>query len=149
MNNVFFCNVTGEYGEPTINLPEKVTGTCLMGNKGHVVVKFEVKNKIFHSTDSLHRTLKGVFNTLLMKGNGKNFLGNADLYAELVKSGRRNVNEYKIIKMGGHYPYHPGDGVFCSILVLLFVEPCRVISSCSYPFAESYFLGFHTTTPYF
>ncbi|CAG2197126.1 unnamed protein product [Mytilus edulis] len=84
--------VTEEFGEPKINLPEKVTGTCLMGNKGHVVVNFEVKNKIFHSTDSLHRTLKGVFNTLLMKGNGKNFLGKTDVYAELVKSEIEEAN---------------------------------------------------------
>ncbi|XP_076085238.1 uncharacterized protein LOC143056051 isoform X2 [Mytilus galloprovincialis] len=81
-----------EFGEPKINLPEKGTGTCLMGNKGHVVVNFEVKNKIFHSTDSLHRTLKGVFNTLLMKGNGKNFLGKTDVYAELVKSEKEEAN---------------------------------------------------------
>ncbi|CAC5406360.1 unnamed protein product [Mytilus coruscus] len=75
-----------EFEEPTINLPEKATGTCLMGNKGQVVVNFEVKNKIFDSPDSLNRTLKGFFNTLLMKGNGTNLLGKTDVYAELVKS---------------------------------------------------------------
>ncbi|XP_052067784.1 uncharacterized protein LOC127707292 [Mytilus californianus] len=75
-----------EFEEPRINLPEKVTRKCLMGNKGHVVVNFEVKNKIFHSPDSLNRTLKGFFNTLLMKGNGKDLLGKTDVYAELVKS---------------------------------------------------------------
>ncbi|XP_052097324.1 uncharacterized protein LOC127732294 [Mytilus californianus] len=83
-----------EFEEPTINLPDNATGACLMGDKGHVVVNFEVKNKIFHSPDSLNRTLKGFFNTLLMKGNGKDLLGKTDVYAVLVKSSKRNVNEH-------------------------------------------------------
>ncbi|CAC5369860.1 unnamed protein product [Mytilus coruscus] len=75
-----------EFEEPTINLPDKTTGTSSMGDKGHVVVNFEVKNKIFHSPDSFNRTLNGFFKTLVMKGKGQNLLGKTDVYAELVKS---------------------------------------------------------------
>lgn len=83
-----FFNVTEEFEEPIIYMPEKATGTCLIGDKGHVVVNFEVKHKIFHSNDSLNRTLNEVFNTIVLKGNGKNLLGKTDVYAELVKSGK-------------------------------------------------------------
>ncbi|CAG2236465.1 ERBB4 [Mytilus edulis] len=75
-----------EFEEPIIYMPEKATGTSSMGDKGHVVVNFEVKKKIFHSNDSLNRTLNEVFNTIVLKGNGKNLLGKTDVYAELVKS---------------------------------------------------------------
>ncbi|CAC5405129.1 unnamed protein product [Mytilus coruscus] len=75
-----------EFEEPIIYMPEKAIGTCLMGDKGHVVVNFEVKTKIFHSPDSLNKTLNEVFKTIVLKGNGKNLLGKTDVYAELVKS---------------------------------------------------------------
>ncbi|XP_076085121.1 uncharacterized protein LOC143055949 isoform X2 [Mytilus galloprovincialis] len=82
-----------EFEEPIIYMPEKATGTCLIGDKGHVVVNFEVKNKIFYSNDSLNRTLNEVFNTILLKGNGKNLLGKTDVYAELVKSENTTTTE--------------------------------------------------------
>ncbi|VDH91778.1 Hypothetical predicted protein [Mytilus galloprovincialis] len=102
IENLFkFCNLTfhftpqtyaviasaaEEFEEPITYMPEKATGTSSMGDKGHVVVNFEVKNKIFHSNDSLNRTLNEVFNTIVLKGNEKNLLGKTDIYAELVKS---------------------------------------------------------------
>lgn len=68
-----------EFDETAIN-PEN-----FLDEKGSVVLKFEVKNKIFHFPDSLKRTLNGVFKSLVMDNNEKIFLGKTDIYAELVK----------------------------------------------------------------
>lgn len=81
-----FLTVTEEFDETAINPGN------LLDEKGRVVLKFEVKNKIFHSPGSLKRTLNGVFKSLVMDNNEKIFLGKTDIYAELVKYGRYNVN---------------------------------------------------------
>lgn len=59
-----------------------------MGDKGNLVVNFEVKNKIFRSHDSLNRTSNRFFKTLEMEVNRQNLLEKTDVYAKLIKSGR-------------------------------------------------------------
>ncbi|VDI04705.1 Hypothetical predicted protein [Mytilus galloprovincialis] len=90
--NAVIASAAEEFEESTINPPEKA-GSCLLGEKGHVVVSFEVKNKVFHSADSFNRTLNEIFRTLVKKDIGQNFLGTTDVYAELAISGNTTTTD--------------------------------------------------------